>query len=82
MWFPDEAEFFPSVWEEIGLKVLEEYNVAILSFENAILKNTYLCGYVDSAVVEELETTNFIAPDFMYDQFMVSDVPVSDVIGL
>ena len=70
VWFPDEAEFLPSVWEEIGLKVLEEYNVAILSFENAILKNTYLCGYVDSAVVEELETTNFIAPDFMYDQFM------------
>ncbi len=70
VWFPDEAEFLPSVWEEIGIKVLEEYNVAILSFENAILKNTYLCGYVDSAVVEELETTNFIAPDFMYDQFM------------
>ena len=70
VWHPDEFEPVLSEWDTIGLKVFEEYNVSIYSFENGISKNVFLCGYVDSEVVEKLETTTYDRPEFMYDKFM------------
>lgn len=71
VWHPDEFEPVLSEWDTIGLKVFEEYNVSIYSFENGISKNVFLCGYVDSEIVDELESvTRFFPPDFMYDQFI------------
>ena len=70
VWYPDEFEPVLSEWYTIGLKVFEEYNVSIYSFENGISKNVFLCGYVDSEVVEKLEATMYRRPDFMYDNFL------------
>lgn len=71
VWCPDTFEPTLSEWDTLGLKVFEQYDVAIYSFKDAILKDDYLCGYVDSEIVDELESvTRFFPPDFMYDQFI------------
>ena len=71
VWWPDTFEPTLSKWSTLGFKVFEQYDVSILSFEKATLKNVWLCGYVDSRIVNELDSaTRFYPPRFMYDQFM------------
>jgi len=71
VWWPDTFEPTLSKWDTLGFNVFEQYDVSILSFEKATLKNVWLCGYVDSRIVNELDSaTGFYPPRFMYDQFM------------
>ena len=75
VWFPNHYSpaFELSPWYVHGINVFEEYNVTIISFDEAKKKDMLLCGYVNSDVVDRIRAESIIIPSDYYPSFLGED---------